>query len=96
LLVSWPGSIPIRRRSQSCLLCCFQQFAASAARNVDQPETARRDGLRLSASGLALGLPAGLLAVPSLVAADDDVREVSVAAVTAIAAIDPAVTLRRQ
>jgi hypothetical protein len=50
----------------------------------------------LSAFGLVLGLPVGLLAVQSLIAADDDVREVSMPAVAAIAAIDPAVALRRQ
>ena len=35
-----------------------------------------------SAYGLALGLPVGLLAVQSLIAAAADVREVSMAAVT--------------
>jgi hypothetical protein len=60
--------------------------ASGAARNVDQPGIARRDSVRLSAFGLALGLPVGVLAVHSLIAGDD-MRDASTAAVAESAAI---------
>ena len=45
------------------------------------------DSLRLSAFGLALGLPIGVIGVRALLAADDNVRVVSMPLVTAIAAL---------
>jgi predicted permease len=45
------------------------------------------DGLRLSAFGLVLGLPASLVGLHLLLSADDDLRVVSLPAVTAMAAV---------
>jgi predicted permease len=45
------------------------------------------DGLRLSALGLAIGLPVGLLAVRALIASEDSIPDVSLPAITAIAAV---------
>jgi predicted permease len=45
------------------------------------------DGLRLSALGLVMGLPVGLLAVRVLIASEDSIPDVSLPAITAITAV---------